>query len=176
MQSFPVLFIGDSLTEWFDFHAYFPEINIVNEGIAGDTTYGLLERLDSTIEIPAGKTFLMIGINDIFNGFDKDDIVENLLLIIEQIQTHSGPSPLIVQSLLPVNESMLGSPGYLNKIIKYINKRLKAHCDARSVQYLDLYPDFLEEKEMKREYTTDGGHLSPAGYALWAKKIQALLV
>jgi lysophospholipase L1-like esterase len=175
MQSAPILFIGDSLTEWFDLHAYFPDIKIINEGIAGDTTYGLLERLERTIEKPAGKIFLMIGINDVFNEFNKDDIVENLQLIIEEIQTSSEEVPLIVQSLLPVNESMLGSSGYLNKVVRYINKRLKAHCDARSLQYLDLYPDFLSGDEMKREYTTDGGHLSPAGYALWAKKIQALL-
>ena len=170
-----VLFIGDSLTEWFELDRFFPDLHIINEGIAGDTTYGVLERLDSINDIRADKIFLMIGINDVFNGFQKDDIIENQELIIEQILTHINGTEFIVQSLLPVNESMLGSPGYLNKLISYINKELKAHCEARKLTYLDLYPAFLEGDEMKREYTTDGGHLSPAGYALWADKLKPYL-
>jgi lysophospholipase L1-like esterase len=169
------LFIGDSLTEWFDLERHFPGVNIINEGIAGDTTYGVLERLENVISTEADKIFLMIGINDVFNGFQKDDIIENQELIIEQVLTHINGTELIVQSLLPVNETMLGSPGYLNRVIRYINKELKSHCEARKLTYLDLYPAFLEGDEMKRAYTTDGGHLSPAGYALWAEKLQAFL-
>jgi lysophospholipase L1-like esterase len=171
-----ILFIGDSLTEWFDFSKYFPGIPIWNEGIAGDTTYGLLERIHGIMKQPADKIFLMIGINDIFNGFQKDDIIENQQLIIEEIQTQSNKSELIIQSLLPVNESMMGSPGYLNRLIRYINKQMREDCQGRNITYLDLYPDFLSGDEMRREYTTDGAHLSEAGYQLWAKKIQAFLI
>lgn len=170
-----ILFIGDSLTEWFELEKYFPRVKIINEGIAGDTSFGVLERLDSIIDIPADKIFLMIGINDVFNGFQKDDIIENQQLIIEQILTHINGTELIVQSMLPVNETMLGSPGYLNKLISSINGELRSHCEARKLTYIDLYPSFLEGDEMKREYTTDGGHLSPAGYKLWAEKLQSFL-
>jgi len=170
-----ILFIGDSLTEWFDLDHYFPGLDIINEGIAGDTTYGVLERIDDIMVRPADKIFLMIGINDVFNGFIKEDIVENQQLIIEDIRTQSTHSELIVQSLLPLNESMLGSPNYLNRLVRYINKKLQEQCEALKITYLDLYTDFLYEGEMNREYTTDGGHLSEEGYNLWAKKIQAFL-
>jgi len=170
-----ILFIGDSLTEWFEFGKFFPGIPILNEGIAGDTTYGLLERIDSIMSWPADKIFLMIGVNDIFNGFLKDDIIENQQLIIEEILTQSNQSKLIVQSLIPVNETMIGSPGYLNRLIRHINKQLREDCGARGITYLDLYPDFLIGDELGREYTTDGAHLSEAGYQLWAEKIQAFL-
>ncbi len=167
-----ILFIGDSLTEWFDLKKYFPGVSIINEGIAGDTTYGLIERLYPVITRFSSKTFLMIGINDVFNEFSKEDIIENQQLIIETIQTHSATTKLIVQSLLPVNETMLGVPDDLNKMIRHINKELKSHCDAREVEFLNLYPAFLSGDEMKREYTTDGGHLSKAGYELWAIKLR----
>ena len=108
-------------------------------------------------------------------GFQKDDIIENQELIIEQILTHINGTELIVQSLLPVNETMLGSPGYLNKLIRYINKELKSHCEARKLTYLNLYPSFLEGEEMKRDYTTDGGHLSADGYSLWADLLKPFL-
>ena len=64
-----IIFLGDSLTEWFELGKYFPGLAIINEGIAGDTTYGVLQRLEAIIKKPAKKIFLMIGINDIFNDF-----------------------------------------------------------------------------------------------------------
>ena len=170
-----VIFLGDSLTEWFDLKKYFPDTNLINEGIAGDTTYGVLERLEEIIDQPADKIFLMIGLNDVFNGFLKEDIVENLELIIENLQSHANGSELIVQSLLPVNETMMGSPNYLNKLIRSINKELREHCEARKLTFLNMYPEFLFEKEMKRDLTTDGGHLSAKGYALWARLLKPYL-
>lgn len=170
-----LLFIGDSLTEWFNFSRHLPGEQVINEGIAGDTTYGLLERLDGIMDVPAAKIFLMIGINDVFNGFLKEDIVENLELIIEQLQTHINGTELIVQSLLPVNEHLLGYAAGLNNTVRFINEELKEHCRLRKLTFLDLFPLFLSGDEMDPVYTTDGGHLSEAGYRVWAKKIQATL-
>ncbi|HSG68109.1 MAG TPA: GDSL-type esterase/lipase family protein [Bacteroidales bacterium] len=170
-----ILFIGDSLTEWFDLEGFFPEISITNEGIAGDTTYGVLERVEDIPLQDYSKIFLMIGINDIFNGFLREDIVENIELIIENLQTYASQSKLFVQSLLPVNESAIGTHYGLNTLINGINDDIKDHCEARHVSYLDLHKHFLSDQEMKREYTTDGAHLSATGYHLWAEKIEAFL-
>lgn len=171
-----ILFIGDSLTEWFDFGKYFPGLPIRNEGIAGDTSFGVLERIE---EIPLGgcnKIFLMIGINDVFNGFDEEDIIENLELIIENLQTYASRSTLVVQSLLPVNEPMIGYADRLNKTILNINESIREHCEARKLTFLDLHVSFLEGVEMNPDLTTDGAHLSESGYALWAEKIKAFLI
>jgi lysophospholipase L1-like esterase len=175
-ESKSILFVGDSLTEWFDLDYYFPQSPIVNEGIAGDTTYGLLERIDDIISVPAKRIFLMIGINDILNGFDKDDIIENLQLLIENIGSQSSKSKLIIQSILPVNETMLGAAGRFNHIISDINASLKEYCEDCRHIYLDLYAFFLNGSELNSIYTTDGAHLSRKGYQLWAEKIKALLV
>ena len=66
-----ILFIGDSLTEWFNLKMYFPEASIINEGIAGDTTYGLLERLEAILDVTADKIFLLIGINDVWRRLNE---------------------------------------------------------------------------------------------------------
>jgi lysophospholipase L1-like esterase len=170
-----ILFIGDSLTEWFDLERYFPGKAIVNEGIAGDTTFGLLERIDGIMAIPAARIFLMIGINDILNGYKTDDIIENYQLLIEEIRIQSNRSELIIQSLLPVNETMLGSFLAFNKIILKINAVISEYCHDCSITYLDLYDSFLLGHELNPRYTTDGAHLSLAGYQLWAEKLKAFL-
>ena len=170
-----IIFLGDSLTEWFELDKYFPGLGIINKGIAGDTTYGVLQRLEGILKKPAKKIFLMIGINDIFNDFPEENITENQQLIIEQIITLAAPAELIVQSLLPVNESMLGSPDPLNQLIRRINTDLSDHCKNNKVQFIDLYTEFLSGDEMNREYTTDGGHLSEKGYKTWASLIAPFL-
>lgn len=170
-----ILFIGDSLTEWFDLRHHFPDLHLVNEGIAGDTTYGLLERIDAIMSIPAAKIFLMIGINDILNGFQADDIIENLQLIMEDINTQSNRSKLIMQSILPVNESMVGGKSQFNATIRHVNTAISEYCLDCRVHYLDLHSCFLDGNELNRMLTTDGAHLSEEGYLLWAKKLRALL-
>jgi lysophospholipase L1-like esterase len=41
------LFIGDSLIEFFDWQARFPELEVTNAGRAGETAQELLQRLVS---------------------------------------------------------------------------------------------------------------------------------
>lgn len=170
-----ILFIGDSLTEWFNLETHFPEKAIVNEGIAGDTTFGLLERIDGIMAIPAARIFVMIGINDILNGYKKADIIENYQLLIEEIRIQSNRSELIIQSILPVNETMLGSGALFNGKIHEINAVIKDYCDDCGITYLNLYDSFLDRNELNRLFTTDGAHLSPAGYRLWTEKLKAFL-
>ena len=127
------------------------------------------------MSIPAAKIFLMIGINDILNAYQADDITENLQLIMENIKTQSNRSQLVMQSILPVNEQMLGSTMRFNEMISGINASIMDYCGDCQVEYLNLYPSFLEGSEMSPRFTTDGAHLSTAGYTLWAEKLRALL-
>ncbi len=53
--------IGDSLTNYGEWHEIFPETSIVNRGIVGDTTYGVIRRLDSIINTKPDNAFIMLG-------------------------------------------------------------------------------------------------------------------
>jgi lysophospholipase L1-like esterase len=57
--------LGDSLTEWGNWHELVPEHRIINRGIAGDTSSGVLDRLQEVIERRPKVVFVMIGTNDI---------------------------------------------------------------------------------------------------------------
>jgi lysophospholipase L1-like esterase len=64
-----LVFIGDSLTQWFNWQGRFPDYVVVNLGISGETVEGLLarrERIRSQINDPE-DVFLMSGINNIAN-------------------------------------------------------------------------------------------------------------
>ena len=62
-----MVFIGDSLTQWFDWQRRFPGDAVMNLGISGEPVEGLLARREAIRENvhKPDYIFLMTGINDI---------------------------------------------------------------------------------------------------------------
>jgi lysophospholipase L1-like esterase len=170
------VFLGDSLTEGFDLGNYFKTVNIINRGLSGDTTYQVRYRLEEIVKAKPKKLFLMIGINDLLQGTDQMTILRQIASITEEFQQNSPGTELIIQSILPVNETLLLTDENINLSIFSLNDGLKLICREFRKYFVDLYPDFLNDNgEMDEIYTYDGVHLSPAGYDLWARLIEPLV-
>ena len=60
-----VVFVGSSIVEEGPWTLLFPGETIINRGISGDTTSGVLDRLDEIIALEPEKVFLYIGGNDL---------------------------------------------------------------------------------------------------------------
>ena len=67
MSADKFLFIGDSLIQFFNWQERFPDKNIFNYGIAGETAEGLLARLPNIINQVQSPALVMImtGINNL---------------------------------------------------------------------------------------------------------------
>ena len=177
IASTDIVFLGDSLTEGFDLEHYFKIPNIRNRGISGDTTYQVRYRLEEIVKAKPAKLFLMIGINDFFQGTDEITILRHIASIIEEFQQQSPVTELYVQSILPVNESVLLTDESINLSIFSLNDGLRLICREFQIHFVDLYADFLNDQgEMDSSYSYDGVHLSNAGYDLWAKLIAPLVI
>jgi len=59
-----LVFVGDSITEGGDWAAWFPDDEVVNLGVGGDTTASLAERLDQVVAAQPDSVVLLIGAND----------------------------------------------------------------------------------------------------------------
>ena len=57
----PLVFLGDSITDDGNWDKLFPNLSAENRGIGGDSTLGLLNRLDQIIALQPSQIFLMIG-------------------------------------------------------------------------------------------------------------------
>jgi lysophospholipase L1-like esterase len=172
IQSTDIVFLGDSITEGFDLEYYFKRPDIKNRGTSGDTTHQVLYRLIEITNAKPAKVFLMIGINDLFNDDSEDEVFNNIKQIIERIQRDSPETKLYIQSILPVNETLLLVEGLLNVMIYKVNDELKKLCKEKSMIYIDLHSDFLNNTgQLDLKYTFDGGHLTSNGYDLWAKSV-----
>ena len=93
-----IVFLGNSITEsGGDWNKRFGTKNIVNRGIGGDITEGVIVRIQEIIHFKPLAVFLLIGINDIFNSDkpNRDKITEsyvaNNILKISKIISRESP-------------------------------------------------------------------------------------
>ncbi|MBN2172916.1 MAG: hypothetical protein JW731_02210 [Bacteroidales bacterium] len=168
-----IVFLGDSLTESFDLVKHFGQENLVNRGMSGDMTDHVLYRMEEILLAKPTKLFLMIGINDIYQGVDADTVLLNIQKIIQQIASNSPQTEIFVQSILPVNETKLLAYDRLNTLIYSVNEQIQKHCKRSGFTFIDLYPDFLNQTgQLNADLTYDGVHLNENGYILWAELVR----
>ncbi len=168
-----VVFVGDSMTQGLAVSAVAPVS--VNFGIGGDTTEGVLHRMDSLHSLKKSSVVVLaIGINDLKYRSDEA-IVASYKKIIQAMNEHS---PVLVSAILPVDEEILLKPGYNSRIEK-LNKEISIICHRhRNCAYLDMRPDLINEiGQLGTNYHLgDGIHLNAEGYEIWIKGLKAALL
>lgn len=165
-----ILFLGDSITDWCKFDELLP-FPVINRGIAGDTTTGVLNRLDEVISLRPKKLFLLIGTNDIALCLTTDTIAGNIRKIIARIQEGTPETKIYIQGLFPTR----GNAERPNVSIQDLNGRLKVVAGEMHCTYIELYPLLLVDGELGREYTIDGLHLTGAAMARWMEFLKPYL-
>ena len=168
-----VIFLGDSLTDWLSLNELLPGVNVINRGIAGDTTIGVLHRLDEVIRHKPAKIFLLIGTNDIAMGMSERKIIDNIREIIRRIHEGSQESKIYLQTLIPVNSKYMGYRHNMKiETVNDVIRRIAAEIDCTLV---DLYEIFADKGELPLQYTFDGLHLNGEGARKWIDFIRPLV-
>ena len=164
-----IIFLGDSITHRYDLKKYYDNKNIINQGIEGNTTKDVLERLQTGVyDYNVKKVILLIGTNDIGN---QEDPIENIKLIINKIKSHDNSIEIIVESIYPINNTKN------SKIKKDVvgtrnNEKIKEICKEKNITYVNVYEELTDKNgNLKLEYTVEGLHISDEGY----KKITNVL-
>jgi lysophospholipase L1-like esterase len=159
-----IVFLGDSLTESFNLLKHFGRNDLHNRGMSGNLTDQVLSRMEEITNAKPKKVFLMIGINDLYQGNQPDDVFHNIVKILDRLYDESPQTWRYLQSILPVNEERLLSGGQINLNIYKMNNRLSEYCmDKPMLKFIDLHNDFLGMGgQMERKYTYDGVHLYPS--------------
>ena len=156
-----VVMLGDSITEGGEWAEIFPGLPIKNRGIPGDTTTGVLARLDSIIDAKPAAIFLKIGTNDLTMGPERDVSYQQYRQILSTIQANSPGTRIYVQSVLPRAVD-------LRDEVEAYNLEIRAMASELGVTYIDLYPAFLaSDGSMRDELSYDEVHLTGEGYRVW---------
>ncbi len=165
-----IIFLGDSITDIGEWAEMFKNKNVKNRGISSDNTFGVLARLEEIVSSKPAKIFIMIGINDISKSTPDAVIISNYKKIITAIKTATPHTKIIVQSILPTNNNFPEFKRHQNKTehILFINAALQKYCAAQKIVYVDLYTNFLDDKnKLDKKYTNDGLHINGFGYMKW---------
>jgi len=170
---------GDSLSLWFPTELLPDGKNWLNQGISGETSQGLLKRLNIFDRTQPEVIFVMIGINDLIRGTSDAVILDNHQRIMSYLRRVHPKAEIVVQSILPHGGEEATWQGrdkllaITNNRIRRLNDRLQRISAKKGVNFLDLYPLFTNTQgNLRQEFTTDGLHLNREGYIVWRSALQ----
>jgi len=170
-----IVFLGNSITDGAEWDELFDnDPDIINRGISGDITAGVLNRLDEVIKRKPAKIFLLIGTNDLAHGIKPDSIERNIFLIAQIVRKQTPSTKLYIQSITPVNKFYKKFADHTGNgtAINEINNVLKDKATQYHYTYIDIHSLFADaEDKFNIDLTNDGLHLKGDAYEIWKRKI-----
>lgn len=162
-----VVFLGDSITQgWKDLDKAFPGIRTANRGISGDTTRGMLIRLqEDVLDFNPSAVVMLMGTNDLADGASAEVIAGNVKLMLDAMNEHNSRMPILLCTVFPSSQEK----GRSSEDIEEINRELAtvAKGDPR-ITLLDTWTLFAnDEGNAKVEEFPDLLHPNEKGYAKW---------
>ena len=185
-----VCFIGDSITyiEWYKIMTNnFPNINIVNKGINGDTSIEVLNRISDILSSNSNIYIIAIGVNDIrHNNIEEpgaitiQSYIDTMESIINKITT-TGASVFVVSiwpsftdDQYPLTTNVFGTVTETNVEIDARNEALETWCIANSITYIDATPiirNNINTYDKEVIYISDGIHPNDFGKAIYSNAV-----
>lgn len=163
-----VVFLGDSITEWTDWADWFPNLATTNRGIGGQAIRDIHARLETAIIEPRAIS-LLVGTNDLHGlgaSSDVDRIAEQMDRLVNRIRQMAPYATLLVNSVMP------RSLHFRERLVR-LNLHYRRIASSAGATYIDLWPALADEHgAIRRELTTDGLHLSIAGYRVWISELR----
>src|SRR5262249_29644024 len=158
------------ITEGIDWRELFPDVRILNRGIAGDTSAGVLNRLDEVIARHPKVVFLMIGVNDLQMGVPVPTINAHIRSIVAALL--QSQIRVVLQKTLYVTA---GYRSQINNKVNELNDLLSDLCGGPQVLCLNLNQILADGGALSPSFSLDGLHLNTAGYLAWKNEIKILL-
>lgn len=177
-----VVFLGDSITDFWNLAEYFPGKPYINRGISGQTTSQMLVRFQQdVVALHPRAVVILAGTNDIAGntGPMRLDDIEANCASLEELARANGIK-VVFSSVLPVHNYTPQSLDFFAdrppaKILE-LNRWLSAYCAAHGCVYLDYFPALADDKGLlKKDLAEDGLHPNPAGYKLMAPLAEAAI-
>lgn len=179
------VFLGDSITDFYNVNRYFNEYNIVNSGISGNTTKDILNDLDNRVyRYNPSKVVLLIGINNfLYNDDSVDTVVSDIEDITKKINKKIPNCKIYVESIYPINSdwkdkhnSNVPEIDEIKPKIIETNNRLKKICKDNNYEYLDIFKLLRTDEDLlDSDYTDDGLHPNDQAYIIISDYLKAIL-
>ena len=170
-----LVFLGDSITQgWTDLAQRFGRWKCANRGISGDTTRGVLYRLqEDVLDLKPAAIVLLIGTNDIGLGADPEDVAGNVRAILQACQRANPAMPVVVCKVMPSHASRQRPADKIRRLNALVDEVVREFPQCRRC---DTWTPFADaEGNARPEEFPDLLHPNAAGYAKWAAALEAIL-
>jgi lysophospholipase L1-like esterase len=176
-RSGSIVFLGDSQLEQAEWHEVFGDSPpVLNRGISGEYTAGVLERLPEILRHKPLKIFLLVGVNDLFFGKTIAEVETDYRAIVQRIRSESSETELYLLSLFPVNNAVRDI-GMQNTSIQALNTRIRQIAQDFALQYIDLYTPLTDaDGNLAAKFTDDGLHINGLGYVVLKNELSLLMM
>ena len=154
------------------------EINIINKGINGDTTSGMIARFErDCLNENADLLILMGGVNDIFMFQNIDKIKDNIKLIVETSNKNNvdiilfTPIPFIKEIFTFFEADNLDLfENTLKEYVSWINEYTKEN-NIKSIDVHNMFMNNIFKSNKYEDIYFDGVHLSENGHNIFALEL-----
>ena len=170
-----LLFVGDSITDWWrqdqrgkpEWDKTWAPMKAANFGIAGDTTQGVLWRMQNG-ELDGFKAkliVLMLGTNNLRRN-EIADIAAGDAAIVAEFRKRQPQAKVLVLGVFPRGGA---ADNDYRPMIRELNGHLARLADNKSVFYLDIGEKFLAaDGALPVDIMPDGLHPNLKGYQIWS--------
>jgi lysophospholipase L1-like esterase len=164
-----IAFVGDSITAGGDWATWFPDREVHNFGVGGNTTDDLIARLDAIVAVHPASVALLIGTNDLGTRQTVEHLVRNVEFLLVTLRRELPGTRMLLQSIMPRGREFAEQ-------LADANRHLRQFSSSVNAQYLDLWPTLAQEDgEIDPEYSDDRLHLTAAGYQAWLSELRPAL-
>lgn len=175
-QQGAVVFLGDSITQAWgpDFRNLLPGLKAANRGISGDTTRGMLIRLEEDVlSLKPSAVVMLMGTNDLEEHASPEVIAGNVKLIIDALKQHNSTMPIVLCRVFPSSASKQRPADAIKKLNELTDAAVKGDPQ---ITVLDTWTLFANDQgDAKAAEFPDLLHPNDAGYRKWAKALTPIL-
>jgi len=171
-----LVFLGDSITQGWGggLGAAFPGVKVANRGISGDTTRGVLIRLEEdVIALDPAAVVLLIGTNDLEEGATPETIAGNLELILDAFDEHEPEMPVVLCEVFPSSAEKKRPAEQIDALNDLYLEAARRHPQVIFLETWSLYADV--DGDAPVEEFPDLLHPNEVGYARWAAALRPIL-
>jgi lysophospholipase L1-like esterase len=161
--------IGDSITDRGLWSELTNRTDIINRGISGDTTNGVLNRLNN-LNPNLQQAFIMIGINDLLREQSVEYVFNNYKKIIMRLEKVSI-KPMIQSTLYVRSNTKI-----INRKVEKLNNLLKNYANKNKIKFINLNMILAPNGVLLKKYSLDGLHLNGIAYIAWSKILQIYII
>jgi lysophospholipase L1-like esterase len=171
-----LVFLGDSITHgWGDnLGGSFPGVKVANRGIGGDTTRGVLIRLqDDVLSLHPAGVVLLIGTNDLEDQAGPAIIAENVKLILAELKRADPRMPIVLCEVFPSSATKRRPADRIKNLNAVYAATVKGDPQ---ITLLDTWSLFANAQgDAPAEIFPDLLHPNQVGYAKWSAALRPVL-